>query len=135
MDVGLGYIKLGQSAVTLSSSEAQRIKLARELAQRDTGKTLCILDEPTTGLHFQDISMLLSVLQRLVDTGNTIIVIEQNLDVIKTPDSQSGGAGQLNDHPLWAGTTDKKRQQNHHDDGKQNEYDFGVLFHVMRSLT
>ena len=86
MDVGLGYIKLGQSAVTLSGGEAQRIKLARELAKRDTGKTLYILDGPTTGLHFQDIRMLLSVLQRLVDTGNTVIVIEHNLDVIKTAD-------------------------------------------------
>ncbi|AOY57112.1 excinuclease ABC subunit UvrA [Desulfococcus multivorans] len=86
MDVGLGYVKLGQSATTLSGGEAQRIKLARELARRDTGKTLYILDEPTTGLHFQDIRMLLQVLQRLVDGGNTVVVIEHNLDVIKTAD-------------------------------------------------
>ncbi len=86
MDVGLGYIKLGQSAVTLSGGEAQRIKLARELSKRDTGRTLYILDEPTTGLHFQDIRMLLTVLNRLRDAGNTVIVIEHNLDVIKTAD-------------------------------------------------
>ena len=86
MDVGLSYIKLGQSATTLSGGEAQRIKLARELAKRATGRTLYILDEPTTGLHFQDIRMLLAVLKRLRDTGNTIVVIEHNLDVIKTCD-------------------------------------------------
>ncbi|MBU3953167.1 MAG: ATP-binding cassette domain-containing protein, partial [Proteobacteria bacterium] len=86
MDVGLGYIKLGQAATTLSGGEAQRIKLARELAKRGTGDTLYILDEPTTGLHFQDIRMLLSVLQRLTDAGNTVLIIEHNLDVIKTAD-------------------------------------------------
>lgn len=86
MKVGLGYIKLGQAATTLSGGEAQRIKLARELAKRNTGRTLYILDEPTTGLHFHDIKMLLSVLQSLVDSGNTVLVIEHNLDVIKSAD-------------------------------------------------
>lgn len=86
IDVGLSYIKLGQSAVTLSGGEAQRVKLAKELSKRDTGKTLYILDEPTTGLHFQDIDQLLGVLHRLRDHGNTIVVIEHNLDVIKTAD-------------------------------------------------
>ncbi|MDY0375844.1 MAG: excinuclease ABC subunit UvrA [Desulfobacterium sp.] len=86
MDVGLTYIKLGQAATTLSGGEAQRIKLARELAKRDTGKTLYILDEPTTGLHFQDVRLLLQVLQRLSLAGNTVIIIEHNLDVIKTAD-------------------------------------------------
>lgn len=86
MDVGLSYIKLGQAATTLSGGEAQRIKLARELAKRETGETLYILDEPTTGLHFQDVKLLLSVLSRLTDTGNTVIIIEHNLDVIKTAD-------------------------------------------------
>ncbi|MBU3697207.1 excinuclease ABC subunit UvrA [Dechloromonas sp.] len=86
VDVGLSYITLGQSATTLSGGEAQRVKLALELSKRDTGRTLYILDEPTTGLHFQDIEMLLSVLQRLAANGNTIVVIEHNLDVIKTAD-------------------------------------------------
>jgi excinuclease ABC subunit A len=86
MDVGLSYIRLGQNATTLSGGEAQRIKLAKELSKRDTGNTLYILDEPTTGLHFQDISLLLKVLHRLRDRGNTIVVIEHNLDVIKTAD-------------------------------------------------
>ncbi|MEL7374626.1 MAG: ATP-binding cassette domain-containing protein, partial [Pseudomonadota bacterium] len=86
MDVGLSYITLGQSAVTLSGGEAQRVKLARELSKRDTGQTLYLLDEPTTGLHFADIRQLLGVLQELRDRNNTIIVIEHNLDVIKTAD-------------------------------------------------
>ena len=85
-DVGLGYIKLGQSSTTLSGGESQRVKLATELSKRDTGRTLYILDEPTTGLHFEDIRVLLGVLQRLVDKGNTVLVIEHNLDVIKSAD-------------------------------------------------
>ena len=84
--VGLGYIKIGQSATTLSGGEAQRVKLSKELSRRATGKTLYILDEPTTGLHFDDIRKLLEVLQALVDTGNTVVVIEHNLYVIKTAD-------------------------------------------------
>ncbi|PWW06100.1 MULTISPECIES: excinuclease ABC subunit UvrA [Pseudidiomarina] len=98
MDVGLSYIRLGQSATTLSGGEAQRVKLARELSKRDTGKTLYILDEPTTGLHFHDIQQLLTVLHRLRDHGNTIVIIEHNLDVIKTADwiidlGPEGGSG------------------------------------------
>ena len=98
LDVGLGYIKLGQSAVTLSGGEAQRVKLSKELSKRDTGKTLYILDEPTTGLHFHDIKQLLHVIHRLRDHGNTIVVIEHNLDVIKTADwivdlGPEGGSG------------------------------------------
>ncbi len=85
-DVGLGYLSLGQHATTLSGGEAQRVKLATELSKRDTGKTLYILDEPTTGLHFQDIVHLLTVLQKLVEKGNTVLVIEHNMDVIKSAD-------------------------------------------------
>ena len=85
-EVGLGYIHLGQAATTLSGGEAQRIKLASELSRRSTGDTLYILDEPTTGLHFEDIKKLLEVLNRLVDSGNSVVVIEHNMDVIKTAD-------------------------------------------------
>ena len=98
MDVGLSYIRLGQAATTLSGGEAQRVKLAKELSKRDTGSTLYILDEPTTGLHFEDINQLLSVLHRLRDHGNTVVIIEHNLDVIKTADwvvdlGPEGGSG------------------------------------------
>ena len=85
-DVGLGYIKLGQQATTLSGGEAQRVKLASELSKVSTGKTIYILDEPTTGLHFEDVRILLKVLNKLVDKGNTVIVVEHNLDVIKVAD-------------------------------------------------
>ena len=85
-DVGLGYIRLGQSSTTLSGGESQRVKLATELSKRDTGRTLYILDEPTTGLHFDDIRVLMEILQKLVDRGNTVIIIEHNLDVIKLAD-------------------------------------------------
>jgi excinuclease ABC subunit A len=102
LDVGLGYLRLGQSATTLSGGEAQRVKLSLELSKRDTGRTLYILDEPTTGLHFHDIQLLLNVLHRLRDAGNTVVVIEHNLDVIKTADwivdlgpEGGGGGGQI----------------------------------------
>jgi excinuclease ABC subunit A len=87
MDVGLGYIKLGQSSTTLSGGEAQRIKLATELAKKSTGKTLYILDEPTTGLHMADVQRLIDIINRLVDSGNTAVIIEHNLDIIKCADN------------------------------------------------
>jgi excinuclease ABC subunit A len=98
VDVGLSYVRLGQAATTLSGGEAQRVKLSRELSKRDTGNTLYILDEPTTGLHFEDIRQLLEVLHRLRDGGNTVVIIEHNLDVIKTADwlidlGPEGGSG------------------------------------------
>nr|WP_326855704.1 hypothetical protein [Actinocrinis sp.] len=98
VDVGLGYVRLGQPAPTLSGGEAQRVKLASELQRRSTGRTIYVLDEPTTGLHFEDIRKLLGVLGRLVESGNTVIVIEHNLDVIKTADwivdmGPEGGSG------------------------------------------
>ena len=115
-DVGLGYIKLGQSATTLSGGEAQRVKLSRELSKRATGKTIYILDEPTTGLHFADIHKLLEVLNRLVETGNTVVVIEHNLDVIKTADyvidlGPEGGA--LGGTIVAAGTPEQVAQCSH----------------------
>ena len=114
-EVGLGYIKLGQSSTTLSGGESQRVKLATELSKRDTGNTVYILDEPTTGLHFEDIRVLMDVLQKLVERGNTVIVIEHNLDVIKVADyliemgPEGGrGGGQL----LYEGTPEGLVEKN-----------------------
>ena len=112
-DVGLGYIKLGQPSTTLSGGESQRVKLATELSKRDTGKTLYILDEPTTGLHFEDIRILMNVLQQLVDRGNTVVIIEHNLDVIKLADyiidmGPEGGRG--GGKVLSAGTPEEVAQ-------------------------
>jgi len=109
-DVGLGYVRLGQPSTTLSGGESQRVKLATELSKRDTGKTLYMLDEPTTGLHFEDIRVLLKVLNRLVDKGNTIIVIEHNLEVIKMADhiiDLGLGGGQRGGEVIAEGTPEK----------------------------
>jgi excinuclease ABC subunit A len=114
-DVGLGYLTLGQHATTLSGGEAQRVKLATELAKKDTGKTLYILDEPTTGLHFQDIQHLLDVLNKLVDKGNTVLVIEHNLDMIKTADhiiDLGPEGGQQGGNILVEGTPEEIIQNN-----------------------
>ena len=115
-EVGLGYIKLGQPSTTLSGGESQRVKLATELSKRDTGKTVYILDEPTTGLHFEDIRVLMNVLNRLVDKGNTVIVIEHNLDVIKMADyiidmGPEGGRG--GGEVLSTGTPEEVAQRYH----------------------
>jgi excinuclease ABC subunit A len=120
-DVGLGYITLGQSSTTLSGGEAQRVKLATELSKKDTGNTFYILDEPTTGLHFEDVNVLLGVINRLVDRGNTVLIIEHNLDVIKTADwvidmGPEGGkqGGQL----LFAGTPEDLIKQKNSETGR-----------------
>ena len=112
-DVGLGYIRLGQPSTTLSGGESQRVKLATELSKKDTGKTLYILDEPTTGLHFEDIRILMDVIQKLVDRGNTVVIIEHNLDVIKLADyiidmGPEGGRG--GGRLLAAGTPEEVAQ-------------------------
>jgi excinuclease ABC subunit A len=112
-DVGLGYIKMGQASTTLSGGEAQRVKLARELARPSTGRTVYLLDEPTTGLHFADVRKLLEVLNRLVEGGNTVIVIEHNMDVIKTADhviDLGPGGGQDGGHLVAQGSPEEVAQ-------------------------
>src|SRR3989338_336922 len=119
-DVGLGYIRLGQPAPTLSGGEAQRVKLATELSRRSTGRTLYILDEPTTGLSFDDVAALLRVLQRLVDLGNTVIVIEHHLDVIKNADyiiDLGPGAGDEGGYVIATGTPEEIAQQSYSANG------------------
>jgi len=120
-DVGLGYIHLGQPAPTLSGGEAQRVKLATELSRRSTGKTMYILDEPTTGLSFVDVAALLIVLQRLADAGNSVIVIEHNLDVIKNADyiiDLGPGAGDRGGHVIATGTPEEVSEQNNSSTGE-----------------
>jgi len=127
-DVGLGYIHLGQSATTLSGGEAQRVKLASELSKRSTGRTLYILDEPTTGLHFEDIKHLLLVLHRLVDRGNTVLVIEHNLEVVKTADHVIDLGPEGGDEGGWIvaeGTPDEICSV-------EDSYTGGYLRHVLR---
>ncbi|MHB9140593.1 MAG: excinuclease ABC subunit UvrA, partial [Paludibacter sp.] len=126
-DVGLGYIKLGQSSTTLSGGESQRVKLATELSKRDTGKTLYILDEPTTGLHFEDIRVLLGVLNRLVNKGNTVIIIEHNMDVIKVADhiidiGPEGGNG--GGYVICTGTPQTVAQHPTSETGKFLKFEF-----------
>jgi excinuclease ABC subunit A len=131
IDVGLSYITLGQNAVTLSGGEAQRIKLSKELSKRDTGKTLYILDEPTTGLHFYDIEQLLTVLHRLCDHGNTIVVIEHNLDVIKTADwivDLGPEGGDRGGRIIATGTPEQIAQQSHSYTGQYLKHILGTNF-------
>ena len=109
-DVGLGYITLGQSSTTLSGGEAQRVKLATELSKKDTGKTFYILDEPTTGLHLEDVNVLLGVINRLVDRGNTVLIIEHNMDMIKSADwiiDMGPEGGKKGGHLLFQGTPEE----------------------------
>lgn len=120
-DVGLGYIRLGQPSTTLSGGESQRVKLAAELARKDTGRTLYILDEPTTGLHFEDVRVLLCVLDRLVDRGNTVIVIEHNMDVIKTADyivDMGKEGGRFGGEILFSGTPEQLAEKKESYTGK-----------------